>query len=230
MVRRSARKKLWIAYSKFVVMKYYNTVAWNCGDKHNDGMKLRCTHLQVKKNKEEKNLLKWWILVFRWKKGKFGHFFAIRHFSVPSKFYYGLLLNELLLQLIITNLKCNFIIVKLSEKHTCSWTRSDATKPRCSAFANDTLREMCSTAWKSLIDLSESAWQKRSEEYASLYSYICFMLGRDIKEHFRSIYICITHSDSETHTHMNATFIEAKVTFVAHLPFNNPLNGCNFAI
>lgn len=48
------------------------------------------------------------------KNGKFGYFFAIRHFPAP-KFYYGLLLNELLLQLIITNLKCNFIIVKLSK-------------------------------------------------------------------------------------------------------------------
>lgn len=67
------------------------------------------------------------------------------------KFYYGLLLNELLLQLIITNLRCNFIIVKLSEKHISLNKKHGATKRRCTAhlpmiyFA----RCVCSTAWKS---------------------------------------------------------------------------------
>lgn len=51
------------------------------------------------------------------------------------------------------------------------------------------------------------------------------MLARDIKENFRSIY-----KDAQAHAHMNTPLIQPKVTFVAHLPFNNPLNGCNFAI
>lgn len=77
------RKKIWIAYSKFGVIKYYNTVPRNCGDKHSDEMKLRCTHLQVEKNKEEK-LVKMINTRFFMKKRISGTFLPLGIFQNPS--------------------------------------------------------------------------------------------------------------------------------------------------